>query len=391
MVFISPASRIDTNPNRQRGHLAGDWSWRDDLARRDRKKSSPNRACPGLFWLLCLLATGCQDLHPCDAPPEVPRELRKVSLSPYIIEPPDILNIDAVRLVPKPPYRIDALDALGIQVTNTLPNEPIAGIYTVETDGTVNLGYSYGAVQVLDLTLEEAKVAIQQYLKKKLKPPFEVTVVLAEGRAMQQIRGQHLVNPDGTVHLGVYGSVYVDDLTLAEAKQAIEQHLSHYLLRPEVSVDVSGFNSKVYYVITDGGGFGEQVARLPITGKATVLDAVAQINGLGPVSSRHHIWLARPTPEGPEQIFPIDWNAIARCADTATNYEIFPGDRVYIKADALVTTDTYLARIISPIERMLGVTLLGASTIQQLQNMGRTAGGSSTTTPGGTTVTVTSH
>jgi polysaccharide export outer membrane protein len=327
-------------------------------------------------------------------PPDVPRELHKVSLPPYIIEPPDILNIDALRLVPRPPYRIAPLDTLGIQATGTLPNQPIMGIYSVEADGKVNLGFTYGAVSVQDLTIEEASAAIRKYLEKRLKPPVEVTVVLAETRAMQQIRGPHLVRPDGTISLGVYGSVYVDNLTIPEARQAIEDYLSQFLQRPEVSVDVSGFNSQVFYVITDQGGYGEQVVRVPVTGKSTVLDAVGLVGGLGPVSSRFHLWVARPTPDGPchEQTLPVDWNGIARRGDVTTNYQLFPGDRLYVKADALVTTDTYLARIISPIERMFGITLLGSSTVLQLQNMGRTVNGSgSVTTGSGTTVTVTSH
>jgi polysaccharide export outer membrane protein len=342
-----------------------------------REKINQIRVFRWALWMLCLTLAGCQTMDK-TCPPNVPRELAKVSLPPYVIEPPDILVIDAVRLVPLPPYRISALDSLGIQVTETLPDAPIAGIYTVETDGTVNLGFTYGTVPVLDLTLEEAKKAITQKLKDRLKKAFEVTVVLAETRGMQQIRGQHLVHTDGTVNLGVYGSVNVDNLTVPEAKDVIERHLSQFLLRPEISLDVSGFNSKVYYVITDGGGNGEQVVRLPVTGKTTVLDAVSQVGGLGPISSRFHLWVARPAPEGPchEQTLAIDWNGIARRGDVTTNYQIFPGDRVYIKADALVTTDTYLARVFAPIERIFNMTLLGNSTVISLRDPPSSSNGS---------------
>jgi polysaccharide export outer membrane protein len=324
-------------------------------------------ATRALVWALGLSLAGCQGVP--YAPPDVPRELKKVSLPPYVIEPPDILNIDAVRLIPRPPYRISALDLLGIQVTNTKLNQPILGIYTVETDGMVDLGFTYGKVRVLDLTLDDARRTIEAHLKEMLKAPYEVTVVLSEARAMQQIRGPHLVRPDGSVSLGVYGSVYVDNLTIDEARAAIEAHLANYLLRPEVAVDVSGFNSKVYYVVMDGAGVGEQVTRLPVTGKATVLDAIALVSGLGPVSSRFHIWVSRPTPGGPclEQTLKVDWNGIVRRGDPSTNYQLFAGDRVYVKADALVTTDTYLARVIAPFERMFGIALLGGSTVQQLR------------------------
>src|SRR5438045_1895885 len=95
--------------------------------------------------VLCALC-GCHALH--HHHPHVPRELEKVSLPPYVIESPDILLIDAIKLIPKPPHRIQPLDSLAIQVTETLPEQPISGIYPVETDGTVNLGFNYGAAPV---------------------------------------------------------------------------------------------------------------------------------------------------------------------------------------------------------------------------------------------------
>ena len=53
----------------------------------------------------------------------LPSEKEKVTHPAYVIEPPDILFIDAIRVVPKPPYRIEPLDILLIQVAETLPND----------------------------------------------------------------------------------------------------------------------------------------------------------------------------------------------------------------------------------------------------------------------------
>ncbi len=295
-----------------------------------------------------------------------PRELDKTSLPEYILEPPDIVLIDAIRLIPKPPYRIEPLDAVFINVANPLV-EPIGGVFTVEPDGTVNLGANYGPVRLEGLTVEQAQKAVVDRLKKTVKEPI-VQVSLVQSRGLQQVRGEHLIRPDGTVGLGSYGSVYVTGMTLSQAKEAIEAHLSRYLLRPEVSVDVFAFNSKVYYVVTDGAGFGEQVYRFAATGNETVLDALSQINGLPPVASKKRIWLARPGPvDHPVQILPVDWKAITRGASTGTNYQVLPGDRIYVQADRLITFDTYLARIITPIERIFGVTLLGNATVEALK------------------------
>src|SRR5262249_31215719 len=144
----------------------------------------------------------------------------------------------------------------------------------------------------------------------------------------------------------------------------IEVHLTQYLLRPEVSVDIGGFNSKVYYVITDGAGAGAQIARFPMTGKTTVLDALSQVNGLSPVSSKCHISLVRPAPAGScqELVRKVDFSGITHRGETATNYQVLPGDRIYISGDPLVTADTYIARVVTPMERLFGVTLLGNTT-----------------------------
>ena len=125
------------------------------------------------------------------------------------------------------------------------------------------------------------------------------------GLPVQPISGPFQVRLDGTVGLGFWGSVPVAGLTLDQAAEAIRSHLlQHETLKQFgtaaesviVIVDVLAYNSKRYYVITDGGGFGEQVFPFPITGSETVLDAMGNINGLPDVASKRNIWVARRTP-----------------------------------------------------------------------------------------------
>jgi polysaccharide export outer membrane protein len=322
-------------------------------------------------FLLLALSMGCHHAtrqpSPHFAPPtDVPCELSKTTLPPYVIEPPDILVIDAVRVIPKSPYRVNTLDVLGIQATGTFPDSPIAGPYTVEPGGGVNLGLPYGVVKVAGLTLDEVAKALTAHLRLSLREP-QVSVTLIELAGKQQVAGQHLVSQDGTVTLGTYGSVYVVGMTLAQAKVAIEAHLSQFLEQPEIAVDVFAYNSRVYYIITEGAGLGDGVARFPVTGNETVLDALAQVNGLTGASSKR-IWVARPRPHGqPEAILPVDWCAIAAKGDVTTNYQLFPGDRVFIAEDKLVALDTGLGKILSPVERLFGFTLLGNATVRALQ------------------------
>ena len=292
----------------------------------------------------------------------MPRELSKVVLPAYTIEPPDILLIDAVHIVPKHPYHLRTLDLLGVQVWGTLPDAPIGGTYPVEPGGLVKLGVRYGSVKVAGLTVEGAREAIEQHLRQYLREPY-VSVTLADMAGRQQIMGEHLVGPDGTVTLGTYGSVSVVGMTIAQAKYAIEYHLSQYLDQPEVSVDVYAYNSKAYYVVTQGAGLGDRIYRFPITGNETVLDAISQINGLDQVSSKR-IWIARPTREADNvQVLPVSWDAITAQASTNTNYQVLPGDRVFVAEDKMVALDTSLGKFIAPFERIMGFSMLGAGTV----------------------------
>lgn len=317
-----------------------------------------------------LLNTGCASMQHANnlTDSQIPRELDKVTLPPYVIEPPDILLIDAVRLVPLPPYHIEPIDQLVIQASGVLATEPVSGLYPVEPDGTVNLGLTYGKPKVNRMTMEEAKTAIENHLKGLGFKDPKVSVALGASHGMQLVRGEHLVRPDGTVSLGSYGEVRVAGLTLPEAKKAIEQQLWKYLWEPEISLDVGGYNSKVYYVVINQAGAGMQILRLPITGNETVLDALGLINGLPPIASKDRIWLARPAPPhaGCDQVLPVDLRAIAECGATATNYQLLPGDRVYVQADPLIAADNALAKVLAPVERVLGITLLGSSTVHSI-------------------------
>lgn len=311
--------------------------------------------------------------------PDAPRELRKVSLPEYMVEPPDVLLIEAVNNLRPATAPIHAGESLIVQVNRTIPIgqqeesvsaqfKQINGIYVIGTDGYLNLGPEYGKVLAAEATLDEIQQRVDNHLRQILTSP-QVLVTLPQPQNKQFVAGPHLVRPDGTVGLGIYGNVYVTGMTLQQARCAIEQHLSQHIHRPEVSVDVLAYNSKVYYVITDGGGAGEQVYRIPCTGNETILDAIAGINGLPTVASKGGVWIARPTPSNcaPDQILKADWNAIAQGAQTSTNYQVLPGDRIYVKASPLITMDTKLAKFTAPLERLLGFTILGNGAARSLR------------------------
>jgi protein involved in polysaccharide export with SLBB domain len=228
-------------------------------------------------------------------------------------------------------------------------------------------------------------------LKKQSLPPYIIEppdILLIDTTAapedIQSVRGQHLVRPDGTIGLGVFGSVYVNGMTLDQAREAVAQAITRGLdpeilkknpkLAPkasDISLDVYAYNSKVYYVITDGAGFGEQVRRFPVTGNETVLDAISHIDGLPSVASKKKIFIARRTHgDSPPKILPVDWIGITQGALAGTNYQVYPGDRIYVHSQGIIRADSAIGKILAPIERLFGGALLGSSTVNSIRGVG---------------------
>lgn len=342
--------------------------------------------------LLAQLA-GCTSIRPHSSPEAyeqlnaatasaIPRELAKASLPEYRVEAPDILLVDAVNNIRPTTDKLRAGDEILIRASNTLPIDPegdpltnefrvISSVYSVQSDGTVDLGPEYGTVHIEGVTLDAAKALIISHLRDKvgLAQP-SVAISMPDVAGKQAIQGEHLVRPDGTISLGVYGAVYVSGHTLLEIKDIIESYLQDKVHNPEVSVDVLGYNSKQIYIVSDGGGFGETVTRLPYTGNETVLDAISEVQGLSEVSSKT-IWVARPAPAGTSvaQTMPVDWEAITRGGITTTNYQLFPGDRIFIEADHQISFDNAISKFVAPLENFSGFTLLNLGLWRAARNV----------------------
>ncbi|WP_145384749.1 polysaccharide biosynthesis/export family protein [Stieleria neptunia] len=346
-----------------------------------------------LLSACAMASTGCHLVHRVDAPlglpalvdancdsdaavAFVPRELDKVTTPMYRIEPPDILTIDVQQNVSQEQHALQPGDIVLLTVTGTFPDEPIEGEYQVELGGVIQLGFSYGAVEVVGVGVDQAKQRIEAHLKTQLQQPL-VSMSLRGVAGIQPIAGEHLVGPDGTVTLGQYGSVRLAGMTLDEARLAIAAQMSTEFSDPKVSVSVYAYNSKGIYVITQGGGLGDELVRLPYTGNETVIDALSQINGLSYVSSSR-MWVARPNREqGTSVMLPVDWEGITQLADVTTNYQLLPGDRIFIAHNKIVAFDSAIAKFTSPLERILGFTLLGTGTASRLSGkvLDKTSGG----------------
>ena len=115
-----------------------------------------------------------------------------------------------------PTYIIEAPDILLIEAVKTVPKSPyhiepgdaleveiadphLQGEFIVDADGELSLGPDYALLKVAGLTLAEARDALEQHLAKTVPDP-RFSLTLSFTPIQQQIADEHLVGPDGTVN-----------------------------------------------------------------------------------------------------------------------------------------------------------------------------------------------
>jgi hypothetical protein len=83
----------------------------------------------------------------------------------------------------------------------------------------------------------------------------------------------------------------------------------------------------VYYVLGEVNAPGAY----PIVGRETVLDGLLAAGGLSDSASERRIILSRPTaPQSCRVVLPVCYDHIVQLGDTTTNYQLQPGDRIYV-------------------------------------------------------------
>jgi protein involved in polysaccharide export with SLBB domain len=179
-----------------------------------------------------------------------------------------------------------------------------------------------------------ATLSLPRELEKQPLPPYvvepgdQLLVQPAELDSPVRLPGDQPVLPDGTISLGKYGQVLVAGKTLPEIEAAVRAAMATPGKEPTpVTVRLVSRQSKVYYVLGEVNAPGA----FPLNGRETVLDGIVAAGGLTNAASRRNIILSRPThPDQCRVVLPVCYPEIVQLGDTTTNYQLAPGDRIYV-------------------------------------------------------------
>ncbi len=102
------------------------------------------------------------------------------------------------------------------------------------------------------------------------------------------------VRPDGMISVALAGDVKAAGLTVKELQQSLTAKLKAYVDNPEVTVSVQEFKSQKFNVL----GQVNKPGSFPLTGKTTVLDAIALAGGFKDFAKTKKIYVLRTSADG---------------------------------------------------------------------------------------------
>jgi polysaccharide export outer membrane protein len=191
----------------------------------------------------------------------------------------------------------------------------------------------------LTLPRELAKGVVPEY---RVEPGDVLVVEPDEFDSTIRLPSDQPVQPDGTIELGRFGRLRVSGKSVAEIEAEVRESIERQLQlespqelgegKPRerngsVSVRLLSRESKVFYVIGEVNAPGT----FPLVGRETILDAILAAGGLTDRANEHRLIFVRPTtPDDCRIVLPVCYRQIVQLGDTSTNYQVMPGDRIYV-------------------------------------------------------------
>ena len=193
---------------------------------------------------------------------------------------------------------------------------------------------------------EFAKTLLPTY---RFAPGDTVLVEAARFDAPLRFPADQTVQPDGTIDLGRFGRPAVAGMSVEEVEALVARRVDFVLEQTPIGADGAELDlaelredgllevnvrlidpaGSVYYVL----GAVAAPGVYPLAGRETVLDAILTAGGLADNAKRCDIVLSRPSvPHDCRTVLPVCYDNLVQTGDSATNYQVLPGDRIFVPA-----------------------------------------------------------
>jgi polysaccharide biosynthesis/export protein len=134
------------------------------------------------------------------------------------------------------------------------------------------------------------------------------------------------VRPDGMITLPLVGDLKASGTTTEELQSSLEQKLKAFVSSPAVTVTVEEVRSHIFNVL----GQVQKPGSYVLSGRVTVLDAVAQAGGFRDFAKTKKIYVMRTMEDGSVKRLPFNYNEVIKGEKSEQNIELESHDSVVV-------------------------------------------------------------
>jgi polysaccharide biosynthesis/export protein len=197
---------------------------------------------------------------------------------------------------------------------------------------------------LLALTNINARSMEMEQYNYKLGPGDRMSIRVV---TMDNFSSDVTVLPDGTINAARLGSLYVNKLTIEEAKELLVSEYKKILRRPILHVDLK--QARPIRIIVSGGvirpgiytlsesqtnslGDGVNSAGQSVTsqGWPTVVEAIQKAGGVTEESDLENILVTRDGKNGKKRLIQIDYSGVLSAGGNVRNAYVYDGDHVVV-------------------------------------------------------------
>lgn len=134
------------------------------------------------------------------------------------------------------------------------------------------------------------------------------------------------VRPDGRISLPLIGEIQATGRTPLQLEQDIAAKLQTYITKPEVTVIVQEINSEKFNIL----GRVVKPGSYPLSGGATVLDAIATAGGFQDFAKQKSIYILRTNPGGAQTRIPFNYKDVVKGKHPEENVKLQARDTIVV-------------------------------------------------------------
>lgn len=162
-----------------------------------------------------------------------------------------------------------------------------------------------------------------------------------------EVSGEFLINSEGKIQYGFVGDIELAGMTKKEAADHIVSYLEKFIISPDITLTITGYNSKIVYVIGEVGHPGKIFMRGDtITVREALVQAALPLLTAKPAKS----YLITPSVDGRPKRRKVNVHKLLYQGDLRENLVMKPGDVLYVPPTVL----TKAFRAIQPVAQPIG-------------------------------------